>query len=411
MLNNANLIVAENGGEISLTSIMLTNDPGAFFEATSGGSITWNTGGVNNDGMIEADHNGTITFDGSIGITNDSDGKIEALSGGSIVFETTGTGSVSNNGGLILASGGGTITFDSTLNGGQNTGTIEAGAGGTIIIDGFEGGNGLFNGGGTIEANGTGALVELAGANIIGGTLQTSNSGIIETITNSGAATTTVFDGVTNEGYVLVNDNTSLVLRDTIHNGGTISLALSGQSDLKIDGTVTLLGGFVEMNTSGDEITALAAGASLVNSGIIRGQGQIGSGDGKLTIAGSGVILADLAGKTLTIDTGSTVTDSGELSALNGGTLKIEDSINNYEVISSQGLGSDVELSGATLDDAGGSLSADENGTMTLTGVAVTNENSGTISTFESGQIFFSGGSVTNNGSRNRDPAERQHHI
>jgi hypothetical protein len=397
---NADQILAEHGGVISLASVVLQND--AMVEAASGGSISWITGGIDNFGIFSAGNNGTITFGGDIGITNEVGGKFEAALGGSIVFGASDTGSVNNNGGTIVATDGGTITFDSTLNGAENIdgGIIKAGTGGTIVIDGFQHGNALFNGGGTIEANGTGALVQLAGATIIGGTLQTSNSGLIETITNNGAATTTVFDGVTNEGYVLVNDNTSLVLRDTIHNGGTISLALSGQSDLKIDGTVTLLGGFVEMNTSGDEITALAAGASLINSGIIRGQGQIGGGDDKLTIAGSGVILADLAGKTLTIDTGNTVTDSGELSALSGGTLKIEDSINNYEVISSQGLGSDVELSGATLDNSGGSISADENGTMTLTDVAVTNENSGTISTFESGQIFFNGGSVTNNGSR-----------
>src|SRR6202451_82007 len=80
MLENSDLIVAENGGAITLASILLTNDSGAVFEATQGGSITWNTGGVTNDGKIEADHNGTITFDGTIGITNDSDGVIEALS-------------------------------------------------------------------------------------------------------------------------------------------------------------------------------------------------------------------------------------------------------------------------------------------------------------------------------------------
>jgi hypothetical protein len=90
-----------------------------------------------------------------------------------------------------------------------------------------------------------------------------------------------VFDGVANQGYVLVNDNTTLLLRNTIDNtDGKIALALSGQSDLQIDGTVTLKNGEVELNTSGDEITALATGATLENSANIHGQGQIGAGDG-----------------------------------------------------------------------------------------------------------------------------------
>jgi hypothetical protein len=400
---NADQILAEHHGVISLASVVLLNDAGATVEAASGGSISWITGGIDNFGTFSAGNNGTITFGGEIGITNEVGGIFQAALGGSIVFGASDTGSVNNDGGTIVATDGGTITFDSTLNGAQNidNGIIKAGTGGTIIIDGFQHGNALFNGGGTIEANGTGALVQLAGATIIGGTLQTSNSGLIETITNGGAATTTVFDGVTNEGYVLVNDNTTLVLRDTIDNtGGKIALALSGSSNLQIDGTVTLKNGQVELNTSGDEITALTAGAKLENSANIYGQGKIGTGDGTLTFDNllGGVVNANQAKETLDVHTGNTVTNNGTLEATGGGTLKIEDSvINTAEFITASGLGSDIELSGATLENnGGGSITADLNSTMTFTGVAFTN-NGGLLAN-NSSHIFYNRGSVTNNG-------------
>ena len=531
MLDNSDLIVAENGGAISLASVLLTNEAGAVFEATRGGTIDYNTGGVTNDGIIEADHNGAITFKGQIGITNEAGGVIEALSGGSITFSTSGIGSVTNAaGGLIEASSGGTIIFDSTLNGAQNAGTIMAGAGGTVIIDGFEGGNGLFNGDGmggvgTIEAIGAGAKIELAGAtiiggklgtmgggvfetvsgtstlmnviltggvfttdsgtildlnggsngvaayidstvilegagtvemdftsysirgglsngtldnrttikgqgtigngdtplpgvltlinsgtieavggefiintgtrnaatttnsgmleangvnavllieftninnangtiaalngldavyanasvvelldvNIVGGTLETSNFGIIETVTDNGAATTSSFDNVTNDGYVYVGDNTTLILRDTIANTeGKIALGFGGNATLQIDGTVTLAGGAVELNGGSDKIVAHAAGAKLDNTSTIYGAGQIGAGDGKLTLdnQSGGTVDADINGATLTIHTGNAITNAGTLEAMSGGTLQIDDAVNNSGMIKADG--------------------------------------------------------------------------
>ena len=88
-----------------------------------------------------------------------------------------------------MATDGGTITFDSTLNGAENIdgGIIKAGTGGTIVIDGFQHGNGLFNGGGHIEANGANAAVNLFGATIIGGTLETSDGGVIVAATGTSA--------------------------------------------------------------------------------------------------------------------------------------------------------------------------------------------------------------------------------
>ena len=46
---------------ISLGSVLLDNESGGLFEATAGGTIDYDTGGVTNDGIIEVDNNGAIT--------------------------------------------------------------------------------------------------------------------------------------------------------------------------------------------------------------------------------------------------------------------------------------------------------------------------------------------------------------
>ena len=226
MVDNFNLIVAENDGTISLASVQLTNEAGAIFEATQGGTIDYNTGGVTNDGIIEADHNGAITFEGQIGITNESDGTIEALSGGAIVFKSSGIGSVSNEGGKIVASGGGTITFDSSLNGlqNQNGGVIEAGVNGTVTIEAVH----VQNDGGTIEAVGGCAVVKLEGATINFGTLESSGGGVIEAVSGTNTFMNVTIDG----GDIKVDCGAILDL-----SGGGTGIAVV------IDGTVTFEGG------------------------------------------------------------------------------------------------------------------------------------------------------------------------
>jgi fibronectin-binding autotransporter adhesin len=377
-------------------------------------------GGANNGGNgVAAYIDSTVIFEGTGVVEMDSPSTmiLGGVSNGTLQNETTikGQGIIGSgdtalpgvltliNSGLIEAVGGEFTINTGTRNAATttNSGTLEANGANAVLLIHHTNMNDV---GGTIAAvnssdaaPGTASVVELLDDVIVGGTLKTSNFGTIETITNNGAATTTTFDGLANQGYVLVNDNTTLVLRNTINNtDGKIALALSGQSDLKIDGAVHLTSGVVELNTSGDNITALAAGATLTSSAIIQGQGQIGGGDGSLTLINAGgIVEAILAGKTLTIDTGNTVTNSGSLAALFGGTLKIEDSIINSNGILSEGLGSDVELSGATVtNNSGAAISAIENATMTLTGVAVTNSES--IFTETGGQIFFNGGSLTN---------------
>ena len=231
---NADQILAEHDGVISLASVVLMNDAGATIEAASGGSISWITGGIDNFGTFSAGNNGTITFGGDIGITNEVGGIFQAALGGSIVFGAADSGSVNNDGGTIVATDGGTITFNSTLNGVENIdgGIIKAGTGGTIIIDGFQHGNQLSNAGnntiGIIEAIGTGAKVELSDATIFGGKLHTDSGGIFETVSGTSELINVILTG----GTFKIDSGTILDL-----NGGFNGVAAY------IDGTVTFKGG------------------------------------------------------------------------------------------------------------------------------------------------------------------------
>ena len=357
---NADQIHAEHDGVISLASVMLRNDAGATIEATSGGSISWITGGIDNFGTFSAGNNGTITFGGDIGITNEVGGIFQAALGGSIVFGASDTGSVTNDGGTIVATDGGTITFDSTLNAAQNidNGIIKAGTGGTIIIDGFSTGFGLFNGGGTIEAVGTGAKVELVGATIVGGTIESSSNGVIEAVSGTNTLMNVTIDG----GDIKIDP-------------GAI-LDLTGGSDpnhaLTIDGTVTFEGGgTVKLDFTTYKIVAGAGGGTLDNETTIEGAGQIGNGDGLLSLnnEAGGTIDADISGHQFVLDTGNTIINSGTLEATNGATLVIDDGVNNFNTIKADGGAITITLTGnvnSVVDNDGGTIEALDGGQITV---------------------------------------------
>ena len=395
-------------GTSTLMNVILT---GGTFKVDTGTILDLN-GGTNG---VAAYIDSTVTLKGAGTVEMDftSYSIRGGLSNGTLNNQTTieGKGTIGTgdtplpgvltliNSGTIEAVGGEFDINTGTRNAATttNSGTLEANGANAVLLIHHTNMNNADGTGGTIAAiNGldavsaTASVVELLDDVIVGGKLQTSNFGTIETITDHGGASTTIFDGVTNQGYVLVNDNTTLLLRDTIDNtGGKIALALTGQADLQIDGTVTLKNGEVELNTSGDKITALATGAKLENTANIHGQGQIGAGDGKLTfdnLSGS-VVNADQTGKTLTVHTGNTVTNAGTLEATNGGTLQIDDAVTNSNVIAAHDSGSAIILA------AGGSNS----GAITATGGgSITIDNANNSSVFNSNLITAGdGGTIT----------------
>ena len=397
-------IEASLGGSITLDGGTLNDGSatagvaGGLVEATGCGStitfegsntVDLGTTVVGGGGTVEATHGGAIIFDGSI--VADAGGTIEALNGGTITFETEGSLDESSAtkgiaGGVVEALGNcSTITFDnftvkldSAVCGGG--GTIKASNGGAIVFNGgtincaasapISGGTiealtcgtirfnstNIYNQGSSIEADGVGAMIMLAGAMILGGTLETRACGIIETVACSGNST---LDGVTitTGSTIQVADHTTLTLQDTVDgnatvtNDGTITLVQGCDASLIVNGDITLAGtGTVVLSGDTDSIVGTGGVDTLSNDNTIAGAGTIG-GDGLVfNNLAAGVVDADVSGHTLVLDTGTTVDNLGILEATNGGMLEIEDNVCNIGgTIAAYGCGSVVELEGVTI--------------------------------------------------------------
>ena len=164
-----------------------------------------------------------------------------------------------------------------------------------------------------------------------------------ETITLNGvnAASLTAADFVFNQasvvdnaGNMTVSDGAVLPLGGTIDNTGIIALNSTGDATgLQIVGNgVTLEGGGKLTLSDGAVNIVVGTGPNdtLTNvDNTISGAGQIGSGDGSLTLVNEahGTIDANVLGGTLNLETGNPITNNGLLEATNGSTLQIDDPV------------------------------------------------------------------------------------
>ena len=164
-----------------------------------------------------------------------------------------------------------------------------------------------------------------------------------ETITLQGvnAASLTASDFVfdqtptlNNSGTMLISDGAVLPLSGIIDNSGTIELNSTGDAtELQIVGAgVTLEGGgqIVMSDSEMNFIVGTSSASVLTNvDNTISGAGEIGAGDGHLTLVNDsqGTIVANDTGGILTINTGNTVINDGALEATNGGTLQVDDPV------------------------------------------------------------------------------------
>ena len=279
-LSNSGTIAATNGGIVDIESTTVTNAADANITADGGFSSTDfqtvseididtnNIGAaLSNSGTITASNGGFFDIESGT-ITNTPDGIIKADGGLSGVASTVDFGdsnvdSTLSNSGSIVASASGVVVIGSSSVTNTNTGTLSAdGVGSDLTLSSADLPRDhvvVANNGGTVEAlndatvelyastidntdaglnDGTveavnGAHVFLYdGSEIVGGTVSTSDGGLIEIAMapgNDGAAVVT-FDGsqtssdgntplqVTIDGAVQVDDDTTLTLRGTIGN-------------------------------------------------------------------------------------------------------------------------------------------------------------------------------------------------
>jgi hypothetical protein len=262
-----------------------------------------------------------------------------------------------------------------------NSGTLRATNGGRLALAGgrFNNAEGMTQG--TIEAQ-DGSTVALGGADIVGGLLKTSGSGLIETATGSGG----FFTDLTTDGLVRVNNGHDIQLTGTITNQGTIEIKSdSNDSDLRIESEVMLTGGGqVVLSTTGGGISRIrdefgTPDGHLINvNNLIRGFGQVGQDRMQVTNQSGGTIRADVAGQTLSLDPAGvgSITNQGNLEATNGGilTLASGDYVNAGGTIRANGVNSAVRLAN-NAHIFGGTLTTDADGIIETTAGSNTLEN------------------------------------
>jgi hypothetical protein len=222
-----------------------------------------------------------------------------------------------NNQGTISANvAGGTLTIQPNSAGMSNSGTLSATGGG--ILD-LENGDTTFdNTGGRISAA-AGSTVIMGAGTYLGGTLQTTGSGVMETL---GGGANPMLENLTNQGNYQILSAGSTTLDGTITNNGTLQLlSTGGGTYLFINGDVTLQGtGAVQlMDSASPNNFITGAGGQLDNLEDIAGAGAIGEG---ITIINQGTIRAIYADNPLTLDDDG-FSNLGTVRAQNDATLNI----------------------------------------------------------------------------------------
>ena len=403
LLNGATIL----GGTLSSTagsSVQVETSSGLDGTAhavTNAGSFVVNTGEtlsvlgtLNNTGVLSLQstaYNSDVVF-GTAGTLTST---VTLTGGGSIVLGDADAADrlYGGNAGDTLVNLNNTISGSGTIGAGQlnlvNDGTISAtGSANALYIQT----NSLLNNG-LMEAVGTqglilqsvindvgtatilsaGGTVQLNGATIIGGMLESSGGGSFA-VTSQGT-----LQNLSNFGTVEVNTGETLTLLGTITSSGTIGLNSTGyNSDLIVGSpTVTLNGGgriLLSDNDTADRIYGLLAANVLDNvNNTIEGSGQLGAGQLTLVNGAAGVIDATGASNQLTISTGELVTNDGLIESTGAAGLALQSTVSNATgTILAAGStiylnGGDVE--GGLLASSGtGSFSA--NGQTTLDGSA-----------------------------------------
>jgi hypothetical protein len=343
--------VKVSGGTLSTGgtgSIVVTNGTGATLaDLTNVGHIvalngtnTYLEGTIVNNGSItitatsstDLEIAGAVTLSGT-GTLNLASSLVSAQGGGTVTNGSAhticGVGGLGSNAlsfindGRVLADvTGGTLTIDPKIGTTSfvNNGTLQASHGGTLALTGLYDGD-FVNALGRIEALDTSMVALHTGARITGGTLSTSGTGSIATTNGSGAT----LDSVTNQGHIVVMNNTTLYLAGTIVNNGSIDLTSTGSgTELKIPGVATLAGSGT-LNLLAAQVSVLGGG-TLTNASThtIRGVGSLGTNG--ISIINDGKILQDVGSGTLIVDPADTTTgfvNNGLVRVMSGGTITL----------------------------------------------------------------------------------------
>jgi hypothetical protein len=410
-INNGGAVTMSNGLNSSTSIDNLTVGSSSSLAIVDGNNLTITGSTLSNAGAIALNSAGHATYivigapsvtlsgGGTITMSNEAGNYIVgSATTNTLTNEETirGSGSIGGGNGSISLTlvNSGTIDANESAgmtvqaNGGTaNTGTLESTAGSTLTLSGT-----FTNAGGTISAGASG--LKLLNATVNGGAVMLSGDSTLDlenatihsgsTLTNSATGlieatvgTNNTLGGTVNNpagGVIQIDDDATVNLeKGTYANLGAVTVNSAGhETALAIIGTnVTLSGGSVTMsNSAGNYILGAATANTLTNEETIQGSGSIGGGNGSisLTLANSGIIDADQS-VPLTIQAAGGVKNTGTLEATAGSTL---------------------DLSGVTVTNSGGTLSADSSvlhltnaavagGAVTLTGASTLQLSNGTV--------------------------------
>ena len=311
---------------------------------------------VTNTGTMEATGSAGLNIDDAV---NNINGLMSAATSGALVNLADGgnitSGKVTIVVGATLEATGGANTISSATV--TDKGTLEATRGTILTLASTT----VNAAGGVIDAADAILIpsqIALSNATINNGTLATEG-GIIDTI----AGTNSVLNGVTisTGSTVTVTDDSTLTLKGTINNDGTLALDSTGDAtDLTISGNVNLQGGgdIAPSDDSNNNIVSNGSTAKLTNTdNTISGAGTIG--DSNLTLVNKGTVDATGTSPLIINTGGNTITNAGTLEAAIRSTLDVEGVLKNTGLIETNGgevtvLGAVTGAGTATID--GGTL-------------------------------------------------------
>ena len=323
-----------NHGTVSLTSSAnLTNfiAGAGDLSLTGGGTIILGTHANNriygtNGSVTLTNVDNTIRGYGQIGVNQlilDNQSTIQAdVTGTSLILDLSGSGMT--NSGSLRAINGGTLRLQSSTFTNQAGGTLFADSGAHLHFSGITLDDGDVSGAGTIRNIASSTFSDLSLA-----------AGSVLTIDNNTSAT---FSGtLTNSGHIVLN-SVGNITNFISASGG---LTLTGNGEIQLSGHAN------------NRLYGANSSTSVTNvDNTIHGYGQLGVN--QLILDNQATIAADVSGQTLVVDvSGTGLTNSGQLNATNGGTLRFEGSTITNQTGGSilADTGSSVHFTGSTLID------------------------------------------------------------
>jgi fibronectin-binding autotransporter adhesin len=363
VVNVQNLGGVTNAGSLTLNGGSALNlDNGATFIGGTGGNTTFNPGSTGNiyDGATLTVNGGILILNGNTGLA--SGGALTVNAPGNLIVGNTGT--LANNG--LLKVGGG----------------LFIGSGGAISNNGS--GNLIVSGSGTLTINGT---LNDQGVLQLSGNTQNDGGGIL----NVGSGVTLVNNGTfTNTGTVALGGGISNLGGGILILGGstTVSGSILNRYNLTLVGllTINLGGGLVQEDsaatlsmitytrpnqptTYGDLVNL--GNITLSNGALNIGNGAILTNKGALTDNGTTTIRKGGAVRNyeaVTLERG--VTNDGIFTNWANGVVNNKGSITNNQGASIYNYGKinnygTVENAGSIIDECGGLLINESNGTYT----------------------------------------------